>query len=158
MKWGAFMVKNQKRNAGFSLVELIIVVAIMAVLVGVIAPQWLKYVERSRRVTDVQNAGEIRDAFERVAATDDISLSTGHVRWNIKTSTMSPTPTNVLQAVFLELGEIPVSAVNEDFYWGVYFDMGLGTVEKVYLVPSMSSSIQYELYPDPSDFLQNGAN
>ena len=56
MKWGAFMGKNQKRNAGFSLVELIIVVAIMAVLVGVIAPQWLKSVERSRRVTDVQNA------------------------------------------------------------------------------------------------------
>lgn len=71
---------------------------------------------------------------------------------------MSPTPTNVLQAVFLELGEIPISAVNEDFYWGVYFDMGLGTVEKVYLVPSMSSSIQYELYPDPSNFLQNGLN
>lgn len=56
MKWGAFMGKNQKRNAGFSLVELIIVVVIMAVLVGVIAPQWLKYVERSRRVMDVQNA------------------------------------------------------------------------------------------------------
>ena len=56
MKWGAFMGKKQNRNAGFSLVELIIVVAIMAVLVGVIAPQWLKYVERSRRVMDVQNA------------------------------------------------------------------------------------------------------
>ena len=158
MKWGAFMVKKRKRNAGFSLVELIIVVAVLAVLVGIIAPQWLKYVERSKRVTDVTNAKEIRDAFERVAAIGEQDLHLGHWRWNAKTSVMSPTPTNVLQAVFLELGEIPVSAVNEDFYWGVLYDANLGTVEKVYLVPNMSSPIQYELYPDPSNFLQNGAN
>ena len=52
------MNKKQKSltNKGFSLVELIIVIAIMAVLVGVLAPQFLKYVERSRKSTDCQNA------------------------------------------------------------------------------------------------------
>jgi type IV pilus assembly protein PilA len=52
-----------KDNKGFSLVELIIVIAIMAVLVGVLAPQFIKYVEQSRRSRDIQNADQIREAF-----------------------------------------------------------------------------------------------
>ena len=36
--------KKEMNNKGFSLVELIIVVAIMAVLIGVLAPTYLKYV------------------------------------------------------------------------------------------------------------------
>lgn len=46
-------------NKGFSLVELIVVIAIMAVLVGVLAPQLIKYVEKSREATDIQNCDSI---------------------------------------------------------------------------------------------------
>ncbi len=54
---------NKKlNNKGFSLVELIIVIAIMAILVGVLAPQFIKYVEQSRRSTDIQTATEVREA------------------------------------------------------------------------------------------------
>ena len=64
-KENVIMNKKQKSltNKGFSLVELIIVIAIMAVLVGVLAPQFLKYVERSRKSTDCQNATSIVTAL-----------------------------------------------------------------------------------------------
>ena len=53
--------KRQKSNGGFSLVELIVVIAIMVVLVAVLAPVFAKYIESSRRSTDVQNANAIAE-------------------------------------------------------------------------------------------------
>lgn len=60
--------EKKMNNKGFSLVELIIVIAIMAVLVGILAPQFLKYVERSRNSTDITNAQEITAAIQAYAA------------------------------------------------------------------------------------------
>ena len=45
---------KKMNNKGFSLVELIIVIAIMAILVGVMAPSLMKYIEKSRYSSDVQ--------------------------------------------------------------------------------------------------------
>ena len=59
---------KKMNNKGFSLVELIIVIAIMAILIVVLAPQYLKYVERSRNSTDLQSATEFKDACEIYAA------------------------------------------------------------------------------------------
>ena len=59
---------KKSNNKGFSLVELIIVIAIMAILVGVLAPQFIKYVESSRQSTDISAASEYRAAVEAYVA------------------------------------------------------------------------------------------
>ena len=51
----------KKDNKGFSLIELVIVIAIMAVLVALIAPNLTKYLGQSKRNTDLNNASELAD-------------------------------------------------------------------------------------------------
>ena len=68
------MKEKKMNNKGFSLVELIIVIAIMAILIVVLAPQYLKYVEKSRNSTDVSNATEIVTALQVYAADPDATV------------------------------------------------------------------------------------
>lgn len=46
--------ENKGNNKGFSLVELIIVIAIMAILVGIVGTQVIPYLNRSREAKDQQ--------------------------------------------------------------------------------------------------------
>ncbi len=58
----------KRKNKGFSLVELIIVVAILAILIGVLAPQYIKYVEKSRRGADLDTADSLLEASHAMLA------------------------------------------------------------------------------------------
>lgn len=46
--------RTELNNKGFSLVELIIVIAIMAILVGVVGTQVIPYMENSKQAKDIQ--------------------------------------------------------------------------------------------------------
>ena len=84
----------KKNNKGFSLVELIIVIAIMAVLVGVLAPQFIKYVEQSRRSRDIQTAQEIRESILADIADGLITTDgSGATVTSATASAMNDTPT-----------------------------------------------------------------
>lgn len=54
MKFMENLKKKKANNKGFSLVELIIVIAIMAILVGIVGTQVIPYLERSREAKDLQ--------------------------------------------------------------------------------------------------------
>jgi len=61
-----------KSNKGFSLVELIIVIAIMAILVGVMAPQLIKYIEKTNVAADTQVLDSLHSAIMTSMADPDV--------------------------------------------------------------------------------------
>ena len=67
------MNKKNKKNKGFSLVELIIVIAIMAILAGVMVPQFIKYINESKKSADIQQAQVIYDAVMTAYADDAVN-------------------------------------------------------------------------------------
>ncbi len=85
---------KKMNNKGFSLVELIIVIAIMAVLIGVLAPQFIKYVERSRESTDLQNAEEVKTALEAYVADKGEDMS-GTIKLTFSSTGLTSDPANI---------------------------------------------------------------
>ena len=59
------------KNKGFSLVELIIVIAIMAILAAAIAPALIRYIDKSRRSDDVAAAETLNTATQAAFSNED---------------------------------------------------------------------------------------
>lgn len=92
-----FMKKmSQKDNKGFSLVELIVVVAIMAVLMGILVPTLVKNVEKSKKQKDASAIEEIRSTMVTTLADPTYSDLEAKITYNDednkKIIITSPTP------------------------------------------------------------------
>ncbi|MBO5387421.1 MAG: type II secretion system protein [Lachnospiraceae bacterium] len=70
---------KKMNNKGFSLVELIIVIAIMAILAGAIAPALIRYIDKSRKSNDVSSCKTIKTAVETALGNESVYelLTTG---------------------------------------------------------------------------------
>lgn len=90
------MNKKQKTttNKGFSLVELIVVIAIMAVLVAVLAPAMLRYVENSRKSNDAQAVAGVVSTTQAAIIDDAIGAGAYTIRLTGNSCTVTANPAN----------------------------------------------------------------
>ncbi len=79
-----FLRERKKDNKGFTLVELVIVIAILAILVGILAPQYTKYVEKSRKSADATNMDELVKAVQVYAVDNAIVKKTNEIKVTIQ--------------------------------------------------------------------------
>lgn len=75
---------HRNHNHGFSLVELIIVIAIMSILAAAVAPAIIRYIDKSRKAVDVETAGVIFEAANLASVSSDDAVVDG---WYISADT-----------------------------------------------------------------------
>ena len=108
------MEKKQRtlNNKGFSLIELIVVIAIMAILVGVLAPNVMRYVRQSRVSADTQLADTVRTAVMTALADPGITdAPTGAASFELTDNTAFASNTGFGTAVATNLGYSSVATM-----------------------------------------------
>jgi len=135
------MKQKKLNNKGFSLVELIVVIAIMAVLIGLLAPQFIKYVQRSKYSTDVKNGQEIATVIQTLIADNKLTKTVSSSAVEFKTGEPAY-DAGVGEGKLL--AEAPKSKVSDNNKFMVKYDIKNGKVE-VFIENSDGSS---EIFPE----------
>lgn len=119
---------SRKSEAGFSLIELVIVITIIAAITAILAPQYLQYVRNAKVAMDVNNAEEIVKALSAGIADGSIPLAGAGSTREITASDLD------------NVNAFPVSKVNASYVWKV--TVNDVDVDRVTLGG-------YEIWPDP---------
>lgn len=98
---------NKKNNKGFSLVELIVVVLIMGIIAVALAPQVMKWVDKSRENTDANQMATIKAAAQTAVAEymENNSISAGD--YKIETNQVSGGTSALADLFEAVLGDAP---------------------------------------------------
>ena len=104
-----------RNNKGFSLVELIIVIAIMAILVGVMAPQLIKYIEKTNVSSDTQLCDSVKTAITTAMMDPSVLSDTNNGIGSLTSGAVASinTTTAVGKEIAVILG-MDLSAINSE--------------------------------------------
>lgn len=148
----------KKTNKGFSLVELIIVIAIMAILAGALAPALIKYINKSRLATDISNGQRIATAIQTAMSNEKAyselgagfdsetltDVGTGYGAFSTELKAIISTETKVKSTK--DMNGDPLGADGE-------FRISVDPVENIVIV-ALSDNSQYYVYPTVTSSLK----
>jgi len=118
---------NQKiNNKGFSLIELIVVIIIMAVMIGMITPLFLGWVERAQRSADFTNIDRLNRATTLYTVENDIMEEDVFYHYDTDEERLNA----LLDGNYINI--IPEPKIpNSEFSWSVPFQLWYSNVYEV---------------------------
>ncbi|MDA3845182.1 MAG: prepilin-type N-terminal cleavage/methylation domain-containing protein [Vallitaleaceae bacterium] len=145
--------KVWKKEEGFTLIELIIVIAILAIIAAIAIPNVLSAVDNSRRTTDISNSKMIADAIATVKAKEDTFSNVNDVVTNLTED--QGEVDSFAEAVANQLNSVPTpkfkGADADTFYFSIAED---GTIE-VYAATGDVTTGGVMVYPIPDTTYEN---
>ena len=127
----------QKWNKGFTLVELIIVIAIIATLSAVAMPQYFKYLEKARIGMDESYIGEVAHTLEVIAVTNDkvhsapvtVTIDTaGKIQESMASGSNAAVTASAVDAELARVFPVEAQQFVSQFYMGTGDEVSSGVV------------------------------
>lgn len=140
------LTKILKKKKGFTLIELIIVVAIIAILAALAIPKLMGTQDNAKKKADIANAKVIHDATAKLITENSIDFSKA-LTFTIDTGS----GTNNQAKVEGELQNIPIPKYLSGTYKKFYVSIDSSSKDITVSVQKADGSTNVEVYPNTAD-------